>query len=54
MKYVAWLILTLRQMPATGTPSLPCFKMNAFRAPKSLGPSSSFAPPSSTTVAVFA
>src|SRR5579871_3645917 len=32
LKYVAWLIPALRQSSATGIPSLPCFKMNAFCA----------------------
>lgn len=31
---VAWLIPALRQISATGTPSAPCFKMNAFCASK--------------------
>jgi hypothetical protein len=32
LKYVAWLIPAFRQISATGTPSSPRFKMNAFRA----------------------
>lgn len=32
LKYVASLIPALRQISATGTPSAPCFKMNAFCA----------------------
>ncbi|AJA11737.1 hypothetical protein SKP52_24480 (plasmid) [Sphingopyxis fribergensis] len=32
LKQVAWLIPALRQMSATGTPSAPCFRMNAFYA----------------------
>src|SRR4051812_42111818 len=32
LKYVAGLIPAFRQMSATGIPSLPCFKMNAFCA----------------------
>src|ERR1041385_4664247 len=32
LKYVAWLMPALRQMSATGMPSAPCFKMNAFWA----------------------
>ncbi len=30
LKYVAWLIPAFRQMSATGIPSDPCFRMNAF------------------------
>ena len=32
LKYVAWLIPAFRQISATGIPSLPCFRMNAFCA----------------------
>jgi hypothetical protein len=32
LKYVAWPIRALRQTSATGIPSEPCFKMNAFCA----------------------
>jgi transposase len=32
LKYVAGLILALRQIPATAVPSLPCFTINAFCA----------------------
>jgi hypothetical protein len=32
VKYVAWLIPALRQISETGTPSAPCFKMNALCA----------------------
>jgi hypothetical protein len=32
LKYVAWLIPAFRQMSATGTPSAPCRRMNAFCA----------------------
>jgi hypothetical protein len=32
LKYVAWLMPAFRQISATGTPSAPCFRMNAFCA----------------------
>ena len=32
LKYVAWLIPARQQISATGTPSAPCFRMNAFCA----------------------
>jgi hypothetical protein len=34
LKYVAWLIPAFRQISATGTPSSPCFGMNAFWTPE--------------------
>ena len=36
MKYVAWLMPAFRQISATGTPSAPCFRMNAFCASENL------------------
>lgn len=36
LKYVAWLIPAFRQISATGIPSLPCFRMNAFCASENL------------------
>ena len=38
---VAWLIPAFRQMSATGTPSAPCFKINAFCASENISAESS-------------